>query len=132
MASRRPRRRLTLSLLPLMDVIFLVLAVFLVRMLDLAPRKEVPLVLPKSRHGTAIQEGFLTLSITSEGEYLLGGEPLELAEIRTQLEALQTRGELSKVRISGARAAHLEHFVALMDLLKDLGVRSTTLETESQ
>lgn len=114
----------TVSLTPLIDVVFILLVFFM-----LATRfshwQDLPVdVLPAAPAGQADDhKDRLTLTVTADGRVRWGNDTLTLAALRERLA-----GQQRPVIISGAADASLQATLAALDTVRGAGVKQVRLE----
>jgi biopolymer transport protein ExbD len=118
--TRLPRARI--ELLPLLDVIFLLLAVLLLSAARLVRSYALPVELPRASSGVSESpRALLLLSVLPDGGYALAGEPRPLAEIESLVaERLAADPELALL-VQAAAAAQHRAVAGLLDRLRAVG-----------
>lgn len=118
--TRLPRARI--ELLPLLDVIFLLLAVLLLSAARLVRSYALPVELPRAASGVSeAPRALLLLSVLEDGSYALAGEPRPLAEIERQVaERLAEDPEVGLLVQAAAGAQH-RAVAGLLDRLRAVG-----------
>ena len=123
-ATRRTRfdRSARVELLPLIDVLFLLLAVFLLSIARMVRSYALPVSLPQA--ATGVQESLptvLLLSVQADGQYALGGELATLDAIRhTVVERVSGDPEL-QVLVHGDEATSYGSVAVLLDAVRESG-----------
>ena len=112
----------TISLTPLIDVVFILLVFFM-----LASRfgdwKDLPVnVLPSEESTDQQDRDWLTLTVTESGQVRIGDTDYALGELAAQLDAGQT------VLITGEPDAPLQAALATLDAVRAAGVEDVQLE----
>lgn len=110
----RPRRDpVEVNLTPLIDVVFLLLIFFMVST-TFETRQALELVLPESASGVAAEVSPVTLVVTADGEYRLGGRTLSAAALPEALAAeAEAAREHGLVIEADGRARHADVVRAL-------------------
>ena len=80
-----PRRRGRVELVPLIDLIFLLLAAFVYATQFMAVRRALPVELPGAARGEVQRRERLTVTVTSGGAIYLEGEPVGAGELTTRV-----------------------------------------------
>ena len=115
----RPAR---VELLPLIDVLFLLLAVFLLSIARMVRSYALPVSLPQA--ATGLQESLptvLLLSVQADGHYALGGETATLAAIRHTVADRVADDPQLQVLVHGDEAASYGSVAALLDAVREVG-----------
>ncbi|MBT9317799.1 ExbD/TolR family protein [Leptothoe spongobia] len=115
--------RLTINIVPMIDVVFAVLAFFILSTLYLTRAEGLPVALPRATTAES-QEATLTLTITAEGNLFLGQQPVTLEALSDEVQALIEPGQTAMVTVRADMATPHGQVVAAMDRIRDLdGVR---------
>jgi len=118
----RPRRALRVDLLPLIDVIFLLVAVLLLSMVRMVRSWTLPIDLPGATSGEELDAPtVLLLAIDRDGRYFAAGEPLELAELAQRVEHATAGDPELAVLVQADREARHGDVTALLDELRNAG-----------
>ncbi len=109
-------------MLPLIDVLFLLLAVFVLSVANMVRSYAVPVDLPKAATGEQDQlPSVLLLSVEADGQFSLGGERTELEVIRAQV-AERVAGDPSlRVMVQADKNCRWERVVELLDTVRAVG-----------
>ncbi|MBE9070750.1 biopolymer transporter ExbD [Leptolyngbya cf. ectocarpi LEGE 11479] len=116
--------RLTINIVPMIDVVFAVLAFFILSTLYLTRAEGLPVTLPTATTAENQDEATLTLTITADGELYLGTQPVTLEALPADVQALIAPGQPALVTVRADAATPHGQVVAAMDRIRDLeGVR---------
>ncbi|MEM9805646.1 MAG: biopolymer transporter ExbD [Cyanobacteria bacterium P01_D01_bin.56] len=116
--------RLTINIVPMIDVVFAILAFFILSTLYLTRAEGLPVNLPTAETSTAQDEAALTLTITAEGELFLGDRPASLENLPADVQALVAPGQPAMVTVRADEATPHGVVVAAMDRIRAIdGVR---------
>jgi biopolymer transport protein ExbD len=123
----------SLSLTPLIDVVFLLLIFFLVATRFEKEERELELLLPQASDAKPLiaKPEELFISVTEEGRYYLGGRLLDrdsLLRVLTQ-SWLQNPGN-QRVVIRADKESRAKHFVAVMNICNKANIRNYSIATE--
>lgn len=134
--------RLSVNILPMIDVIFAILAFFILTTLYLTKAEGLPVNLPQAATATPQDQVNITLTITSDGELFLGDDAIALADLADGVRALMaspsSQGEIALqnqglVTIRADEATPHGRVVAAMDQLRKVeGVRLGIATTQPQ
>ncbi|MEA5467176.1 ExbD/TolR family protein [Leptothoe sp. PORK10 BA2] len=115
--------RLTINIVPMIDVVFAVLAFFILSTLYLTRDEGLPVNLPTATTSES-QEASLTLTITAEGDLFLGQQPVVLEALYDEVQALVPPGQSTMVTVRADAATPHGQVVAAMDRIRTIdGVR---------
>ncbi|MCL2629638.1 MAG: ExbD/TolR family protein [Alphaproteobacteria bacterium] len=117
------------ALVPMIDVMTVLLAVFMVT----APMMTsgIDLELPKAGRGAlAGQDRAAQISVTKDGKYHLAKAQLPLPDLIRRLSAMQRENPKLEIVISGDKDATYGGVMTLMGALRDAGFSKVGLRTE--
>jgi biopolymer transport protein ExbD len=126
-------RKARVEIIPLIDVIFFLLATFVLFTLSLEKIKVLEAMLPKGGDGK--DDSTVYLQASADGAYywkqgrFAAAEPISRAELRPRLEDYAHRAAVPRVFIRGDRQARLGSAVALLDEVRRAGIREVAVET---
>jgi biopolymer transport protein ExbD len=130
-SSSRARKRVRIEIIPLIDIIFFLLATFVMVSLSMVRNKGVAVTLPAASTSTPqpLPE-FTTLSITKEGAMFLDKEPVAPADLPSKLTTLKATAHGDpRVLINGDEAALLGHAIRVLDECRRVGIDKVTFQT---
>ncbi len=127
-----------IEMLPLIDIVFLLLVVFIYAMLSMAVHRGIQLDLPVSERAVNVKNG-LTLTVVHQGAgataspvYTLNGEPVSLSELD---KALARAGEELKsppILLFADKQISYQQLFEVLDLLKKNNCTSVSLQAAGQ
>ncbi|MEM6355027.1 MAG: biopolymer transporter ExbD [Pseudomonadota bacterium] len=123
--GNRPRKRLRISLTPLIDVVFILLIFFMLAssFLDWRSIKLSSAGTPGNSSGV---EGSLLVDLTAEGPRL-SGEQMDLATLAQRLSARIAEKPDQRVLVRPAASVDMQRMVTLLDAIAEAGVRDIAL-----
>jgi biopolymer transport protein ExbD len=119
---KRARRRARVEMLPLIDVLFLLLAVFLLSIARMVRSYSIPVELPQARTGVEEQlDAVLLLSVDADGQPYVAGEAFALDEVRQQVaERVQADPSL-QILLQADRGAEHGAVAEVLDAIREVG-----------
>ncbi|MEO0807553.1 MAG: biopolymer transporter ExbD [Cyanobacteria bacterium J06643_4] len=120
--------RPSVNILPMIDVIFAILAFFVVSTLYLTRDEGLPVSLPQAVTATPQNQIDLTLTITPNGELYLGETPVALTNLASRVRE-QGAGRPVLVTIRADETTSHGRVVAAMDQLRALETVSLGIAT---
>lgn len=115
----------------MIDVIFAILAFFILSTLYLTKAEGLPVNLPQAVTSTPQNQIDVTLTITPEGDLFVGGEAVELVNLADKVRSIgQSTGQPIMVTVRADEATRHGRVVAAMDQLRTvdnvkLGIATT-------
>jgi biopolymer transport protein ExbD len=131
--SPRSKRHARIEIIPLIDIMFFLLATFVMVSLSMVKSHGVPVRLPSTATGQQIEhKDFSTISVTASGQVYLDKEEVSLSELATKLEALKSSNEEFKIFINGDEDARLGLAIEVLDTARSLGINKIAFETRTK
>lgn len=122
------RRRARVEIIPLIDVIFFLLATFVLFTLSMNVLRSLPVVLPVPGDSTVKPE-LVTIQVSDGGAAYWNGDLIELAEVRGRLAQYKTLTDTPRVLITGDEHARFGATVTVLDEVRLAGITSVSVET---
>jgi biopolymer transport protein ExbD len=127
---RQPRPKITLSLTPLIDVVFILLIFFMLAS-QFADWRTIDLVPQAQMSGTVSDEKTSSLQLLNDGSFILDGEAV--AELQTAIEQLIFKGKHHVVFLTPEEAIEIQHVIDVIEALNTVGLAKVQLsEAQSE
>jgi biopolymer transport protein ExbD len=125
------KKKARIEIIPLIDVIFFLLATFVLFTLSLNKTEGLPVTLPKSITGEARDpSGTATISITQEATLAWNKDPVTLDEFLTRLKAFHTANPVDgRLLINGDENAPFNQAIYVFDEVRKAGIQKVLIET---
>ncbi|MBL9188752.1 MAG: biopolymer transporter ExbD [Opitutaceae bacterium] len=130
-------RKARVEIIPLIDVVFFLLATFVLFTLSLQRLRlvESPLAQSTDKPTPPPEENFVAIQTSADGTYFwkrgaqTAAEPIIAAELRPRLEDLRRSTALPRVLVRSDRGATLGAAVLLLDEVRRAGITQVAVET---
>jgi biopolymer transport protein ExbD len=124
------RRKSRIEMIPLIDIVFLLLVVFIYTMLSMAVHRGLPVALPASA-ATEIEKNLvLSVSIDRDGTVYLDKAPLELGELTSALRARAEGRDNPGVLLFADKEVDYQNLFRVLDRIKLAGLHRISLQAE--
>lgn len=124
-----PMRKARIELIPLIDVMFFLLASFIFVSLSMVQQKGIKVDVPAAATGEANRKEYSAVSITADGKIFLDKRPVSLEELQAALQLMAGRPEEPRLYISADRQARHGDVVAVLDATRRAGLHKVSFET---
>ena len=125
-----PARRPRIEIIPLIDVIFFLLASFLMVSLSMVKNQGIPVRLPVAATGKPnLADALVTVTVSRQGAFSLNKQAMGLEALRRQLQALQRGDPDLKVILQGDAGSNFGDVVKALDELRKLGIERVAMQT---
>jgi biopolymer transport protein ExbD len=129
--SPRSKRRARIEIIPLIDIIFFLLATFVMVSLSMVKNRGIPVNLPAASIGTPQQPGeFATISLNATGDLFFNKQPVTPAQLGDALKDLLGKDAGLRVFIQGDANAAFGKAIAILDQVRSLGITKVAIETQ--
>jgi len=115
-----------INVIPLVDVMLVLLTIVLTTSTFIA-MGAIPVQLPKAESGETIKSVATTIVIDRQGVIFLDDNPLMPESLRQTLVSMDRD---HPILIRADRAIQLQKFVEVLDIVKGLGFKKVSLQTE--
>jgi biopolymer transport protein ExbD len=132
-AIRKSPSAATLSLTPMIDVVFLLLIFFLVSTRFEQEERDMDVDLPQASEAepTTFQGKDIFVTVTPEGRYFVEGKQLDASGVEAFLTAAhQSNPGGQRVMIRADRESRTRHVVAVMNACNKAHIRNYSIATE--
>jgi biopolymer transport protein ExbD len=129
--AKEAEARVSIELMPLIDMVFLLLIFFLVATTFHQEEREMQIALPAAKAAGPISANLreLIINVDRDGQIYVGGRnitPDELRELVTQRVAVNPE---QKVAVRGDRGTVYANVVRVLDICKAAGIQEPYLDT---
>jgi biopolymer transport protein ExbD len=124
------KKKARIEIIPLIDVIFFLLATFVLFTLSLKQIKSIPVQLPVASIIPATQDDTtVTLQLSDQGTCYWNREPIGVDEIVPKLETYKSQVAIPRVLIAGDDKAKFGPVVLALDEVRKAGITQVSVET---
>ncbi|MDR1789137.1 MAG: biopolymer transporter ExbD [Opitutaceae bacterium] len=126
-----PPRKARIEIIPLIDVIFFLLATFVLFTLSLNKIVNIPLELPRAvvNPDPAADNDTVTIQVSEEGTVYWDREPIDIDQVRTRLIEHRRNNKNARVLLAGDDLALYGTTVQVLDEIRKAGIEQVSLET---
>ena len=124
-------KKARIEIIPLIDVVFFLLATFVLFTLSLNKSQGLNVTLPQSETGEVRDpSGTATITVTSEGTIAWDKDPVTLDEFLTRLKSFKnTHADEAKILINGDENAPFNQAIYVFDEVRKSGIQKVLIET---
>jgi len=124
------KKKARIEIIPLIDVVFFLLATFVLFTLSLNKSGGVHVILPQSSTGESRDpNGAVTISVTQEGTLAWDKDPISLDEFITRLQQYKASEPNPRVLINGDENALFAQARYVFDEARKAGINKVLIET---
>lgn len=131
------KKRARIEIIPLIDIIFFLLATFIMVSLSMTKNQGVQVALPTAGSATALadqqeMEKAVTLSVTDKGDVFYNKEKITMAQLPMKLQTFKSTSKDPKVIINGDASADFKNVVAVLDEVRKTGIAKVGINTDKK
>lgn len=131
--SLRARKGARIEIVPLIDIIFFLLATFVMVSLSMIKNQGITVNLPIAATSAAQErKDYSTVTVTAAGEYFFNKETATLEQVIERLKAVKAAEADPRVFINGDEKAELGRSIAVLDEVRKLGISKVAIETKAK
>ena len=128
--SEGGRKRARIEVIPLIDVIFFLLATFILFTLSLNKSNGLKVDLPASETAEPRDPaGSVTITVTAEGTLAWDQDPITLDEFLARLRAYKAAESNPKILINGDENSYFSQAIYVFDEVRKIGIQKVLIET---
>ena len=125
------RRKARIEIIPLIDVIFFLLATFMMISLSMIKNQGINVNLPTARTSSSEDRSkSVTITVTETGDVYLDKEKIALSELPQELKELKAQDPEIKVFINGDAKAYFESAIKVLDEVRRAGITKVAIQTK--
>ena len=125
------KRRARIEIIPLIDIIFFLLATFVMVSLSMVKNQGVSVRLPKAVTGVAQERSTsATLTVKENGDLYFDKEKITSQELAARLTALKNAKPDQKIFVNGDELAYFGDVIAVMDKIRQSGIDKIGIQTK--
>lgn len=133
----RGKKQARIEIIPLIDIIFFLLATFIMVSLSMTKNEGVQVALPTAGSSTPLEnkeevEKAVTLSVTDKGDVFFNKEKITLAQLPLKLQTFKSASKDPKVIINGDASADFRNVVAVLDEVRKIGIAKVGINTDKK
>jgi biopolymer transport protein ExbD len=125
------KKKARIEIIPLIDVIFFLLATFVLFTLSLSRIQSLPVQLPVAS-GTPQKpdDDMVTLQVSDQGTYYWNKEPIGQNELEPRLHSYRSQVQLPRILIAGDNKARFGATAYALDQVRKAGIEQVSIETQ--
>ncbi len=128
--SPRIARRARIEIIPLIDIMFFLLATFVMVSLSMVKNQGLPVKLPvASTSAPQDRKDYTSITVNDKGEFFFNKAPVTREELGPRLTALKASQADPKIFINGDGKAEFDNVVAILDETRKAGISKVAIET---
>jgi len=129
--SPRARTKARIEIIPLIDIIFFLLATFVMVSLSMVKNRGIPVNLPAVETGAPRErQDYLTITITERGEIFFDKDPVTREQLPGRLSELKASHAEPTVFLNGDADARLGTTIEVLDEVRKAGIFKVAIETK--
>jgi len=128
-------KRARIEIIPLIDIIFFLLATFIMVSLSMTKNQGVQVQLPNAGSAASLgdqkeMEKALTLSVTERGEVFFNKEKIAMAQLPLKLQTYKATAKDPRVLVNSDAGANFKYVVAVLDEVRKIGIAKVGINTD--
>ena len=128
--SLRPKKHARIEIIPLIDIMFFLLATFVMVSLSMVKNRGIPVILPAaSTSAEQEHKDHVVVSVTDTGQLYLDKRELSQEQLVAELRKLKEQNAELRVFINGDENARLGLAITVLDETRKLGITKVAFET---
>jgi biopolymer transport protein ExbD len=126
-----------IEIIPLIDIIFFLLATFIMVSLSMSKNQGVQVALPGASTAQSLgdqseMEKAVTISVSEKGEIFFNKEKIQASQLPLKLQTYKMTAKDPKVIVNSDGAADFKHVVAVLDEARKIGIAKVGINTDKK
>jgi biopolymer transport protein ExbD len=131
--SPRAKRRARIEIIPLIDIIFFLLATFVMVSMSMIKNQGISVNLPvAATSAPQDRKDYASITVNENGDYFFDKEAVTLDQLIARLAILKSADPDPRVFINGDQKAQFGKAVAVLDEARKLGISKVAIETKTK
>jgi biopolymer transport protein ExbD len=128
------RKKARIEIIPLIDVIFFLLATFVLFTLSLNALKSIPVDLPVAAppNPNPPKDDSVTIQVSGDGAIFWNKELIDMGEVPARIAHYKTQTDDPRILIAGDERARFGLTVNVLDLIRNAGIEKFSVETRTR
>ena len=137
LSSPLSTKKARIEIIPLIDIIFFLLATFIMVSLSMSKNQGVQVALPGSSTAQSLgdqqeMEKAVTLSVNDKGEIFFNKDKIHISQLPLKLQTFKLTAKDPKVIINSDGAADFKFVVAVLDEVRKIGIAKVGISTDKK
>ena len=130
-------KKARIEIIPLIDIIFFLLATFIMVSLSMTKNQGVQVALPTAASAASLGDNqemdkAVTLSVNEKGEIFYNKDKITLAQLPLKLQTLKSTSKDPKVIINSDANADFKNIVGVLDEVRKTGIGKVGINTDKK
>ena len=130
-------KRARIEIIPPIDIIFFLLATFIMVSLSMTKNQGVQVALPTAGSAASLGDQqemnkAVTLSVTDKGVVFYNKEKITIAQLPLKLQMLKSTVKDAKIIINSDAGADFKYVVAVLDEVRKIGIAKVGINTDKK
>ena len=132
LSQTQGRKKARLEIIPLIDIMFFLVATFMMVSLSMIKNQGVEVNLPISSSSVTIERSqSATISITKDEEIYFNKDKVDMDQLRQNAREFRTEHPGGPILLNCDREARMNKVMDVLDALRHLGITNVALQTEA-
>lgn len=126
------KRKARIEIIPLIDIIFFLMATFVMVSLSMIKNEGVPVNLPTATTAAPQErKESVTVSVMKDGSIFIDKQSVTLEEMKLQLSLWKAKQTDPRVFIFGDQETAFKNMMQVMDTIRSLGITKVAMQTQA-
>jgi len=127
-------KRAKIEIVPLIDVVFFLLATFVMVSLSMTRNQGMQVPLPSANSASKMDDDAkaVTVTVSENGDIFFNKDKITMAQLPFKLQTLKASQKDPKVVVNGAADADFKNIVAVLDEARKIGIAKVGISTEKK
>lgn len=128
------RRKARIEIIPLIDIVFFLLATFVMVSMSMVKNQGLPVNLPKASASVSGDQtdAPVTVGVTKQGEFFMNKDVMTFEQLSSRLAAMKSSNADLRVLVQGDENASFGDAIRVLDEARRIGITKVTIQTRTK
>ncbi len=132
LSGTRGRKKARLEIIPLIDIMFFLVATFMMVSLSMIKNEGVDVTLPIAASGRTVnREDSATLTVDRNGELYFNKDKVTLDDLKSRVVDFRAASPEARFLLNCDKDARMEKAMEVLDALRMMGISNVALQTQA-
>lgn len=132
LSQARTRKKARLEIIPLIDIMFFLVATFMMVSLSMIKNEGVEVNLPVASSSVQIERSeSATISLNNEGQLFFNKDEVSLDELRTRVTEFRLTSPNGPILMNCDKESTMDNYIEVLDTLRIIGITNVSLQTRT-
>lgn len=125
-------KKARIEMIPLIDIVFLLLAFFIYAMLSMTVQRGIKVDVPQAVTGSINHDDYISITINAENKLFINKEKVSISDLPHKVKEIKDNNTNHKIFINSDEKAQLGIAINVLDILREHGIKEVNFVTKKR